>query len=81
MEEKLTAAANLAKEAAVLTEDDGIISVNASFGCGEVHLTEKRFHELFNEWNTEPREDELVYHIHNIGGVRVFCLVQKEETE
>jgi len=80
MEDVLTSAANLARMAAGLTNDDGIISISASFGEGSVHLTEQTFHQMFNTWMVEENSsyEDLEYHIHKVGGVKVFCLADKE---
>ena len=79
MEDVLTSAANLARTAAELTNDGGIISISASFGEGEVHLTGRMFHELFAAWDSyTPEKSEYVYHICKVGGVKVCCLADKE---
>lgn len=79
MDDVLTSAANLARMAADLTNNAGIISISASFGEGKVHLTERMFHELFAAWDSyTPEKSEYVYHIHKVGGVKVFCLADKE---
>lgn len=79
MDDVLTSAANLARMAADLTNNAGIISISASFGEGEVHLTWRMFHELFAAWDSyTPEKSEYVYHIRNVDGVKVFCLAERE---
>ena len=46
---------------------------------GNVHVTKEFFHNTFDTWYTEsPENIDSDYHIHNVNGVRVFCLVQRE---
>lgn len=57
-------------------QHNGIIDLSS----GRVHLREELFHKVFNTWIVEPHTDaRLEYHIHNVDGVAVYCLVEKED--
>lgn len=79
MPENLSTAILCARVADGLSgQHDGIIDLSS----GRVHLREKLFHEVFNTWIVESHPNKrLEYHIHNVDGVTVFCLADKEATE
>lgn len=44
-----------------------------------VHVTKEFFHNAFDTWYTEsPENIGSDYHIHNVDGVKVFCLAERE---
>lgn len=48
-----------------------------------VQLSDFLFHQTFNTWTVEPCivYDDMVYHVHKIGGVRVFCMTTPDREE
>lgn len=47
-----------------------------------VFVAEEFFHNTFNTWYVEAADNvNSDYHIHKVAGVKVYCLVQREETE
>ena len=46
-----------------------------------VFVFEEFFHDIFKTWYVEEALEDNEYHCFNVDGVKVYCLVQKEEKD
>jgi len=72
----VTTAILCARIAGQLYENDWFINLSR----GGVFVTAEFFHKTFNTWYVEESVvfDEA-FHCHNVDGVKVYCLVEKED--
>lgn len=82
MNKYLTQAINLAKEFEKLERTLNILSIRMDYENGKdiptIHLSKEHFEKCFNIWEVENC-GEYSAHIRMVDGVKVICLVDKEE--
>ena len=66
-----------------LMDDDNVISArihNKLYGDSDLHLYETLFRELFDEYKKTTRFDDTMDELSTeINGIKVFCLVDKDD--
>lgn len=72
---------NLANELSAVKIPKSVISVNFYAGRIEVHLKQKDFRSMFNDFETRPHGDSRsrLYLSAKVGGVEFFALGKVEE--